>query len=601
VSRALWRGPLLAYVRTYRASIVGGCTLIVAQALVLVALPWPTKIAVDSLLQDRPLPTWAGWLDDVPGGNGTVGLLCILGAATVLLAVASALLDTVRRVWRRSLGLRMTNDLAHDTLELVQRRSHASFVHMRSGDLVQRVVTDTKCVDTLVFGVWMAAFQAVVTFVLLSGVMLSLSLPLAFVTVGAALPMLVIIRWFRPRLVTTATDLANAQAQVMTGAEQMLATLPEVQSFALEDAELQRFSEDSAQQLHVSVRTQRLAVRFRLAIGSVTAIGTGAVMLVGGLQVLDGALTVGALLVFLSYLGSISTPVEGLAALAQSSATARAGAERVLHLAAPDGEVPEPAHPVALPRAARGLEVNFDHVTFSYSPDRPVLEDVGLHLGEGETVALVGRTGAGKTTLASLIPRFFDPVSGTVELGGIDVRQFRLHDLRRQIAFVHQDPLLLPVSVAENISYGSGAHSDARVRRAVEHALATEFVESLPDGYDTVLGERGVTLSGGQRQRLAIARALYREAPILILDEPTAALDAETEMSLLDVVEQAAAGRTVLMIAHRLSTARRADRIVVLRDGRIVEEGTHDVLLELGGVYAGYASAHRTAHSGGDD
>jgi ATP-binding cassette subfamily B protein/subfamily B ATP-binding cassette protein MsbA len=453
---------------------------------------------------------------------------------------------------------------------------------------VQRVVSDTKCIDTFVMGFWMTAFQSLVTFALLAAVIVSVSSLTVFIVVGVAVPMLVVARVYRKRMQRDASALADAQADVTTATEQMLSTLPEVQSFGAEHAELDRFTRQADRRVRAAVRSQRTSVEFRIAIAFVTALGTAMFMVVGGFLVLDGSTTLGTLLVLLAYAASLFGYVEGIAYLAPAWARARAGALRILGLVGDNDEVPEPADPIDPPQIRRGARVTFHDVSFGYVPGRPVLQNVNLDIAAGEVVAFVGPTGAGKSSLVSLVPRFFDVWSGSVRIDHVDVRRFRIRHLRRRVAVVHQDPVLLPISVRDNIAYGSRWASDADVRRAAEGALAAEFIEALPDGYDTMLGEKGATLSGGQRQRLAIARAICRDAPILVLDEPTAALDAESESALLDLVTHAAAGRTILMIAHRLSTVRRADRIVVVQDSRIAEQGDHQSLVDLGGVYARY-------------
>lgn len=593
-----WYRHLLRYVPPHRAGLALGGLITVTQALVLVALPWPTKLAVDYVLAGRDLPGWARWVERLPGTGTALDLLLLLAAATVVLAVANGATTVGRRVWRRDLGATLANELARDTLDRVQRRSPLATGNLRSGDLVQRIVRDTKCVDTLVFGVGLTVFQSLVTFVLLGTVMVNLSGLLAVVALAFAAPMLLAVRSYRGRMERDALRLADAEATVMTGSEQMLYTLQEVQSFGAEDAELRRFTADTDAQVEATMRAQRTALGFQVSIGSITAIGTGAVMVIGGLAAVDGDATVGEVLVFISYLASIYGPIEGLAYLSQSVATSKAGAQRVLQLVSDLEEVPEREDCVPLPATRRGAQVEFDHVTFGYRPGEPVLSEVDLTIAPGEVVAIVGGSGAGKSTLVSLVPRFFDPWSGSIRIDGVDVREASIGEVRRRVALVRQDPLLLPATVSENIAYGSERIDPERVRRCAHDALASGFVEELDGGYDAVLGERGATLSGGQRQRLAIARALYRDAPILILDEPTASLDAAAETALLELVQRAAAGRTIVMIAHRLSTVRQADRIIVLVDGRVVEQGGHEELEALGGVYAGYLAGGSVAGAG---
>ncbi|NNE96758.1 MAG: ATP-binding cassette domain-containing protein, partial [Acidimicrobiales bacterium] len=280
-------------------------------------------------------------------------------------------------------------------------------------------------------------------------------------------------------------------------------------------------------------------------------------------------------------------PVEQLASLTQAAATAKAGAVRLQQLEAEIAGIPEPSHPQPFAFSQPALSISFDGVTFGYD-DRPVLEDLNLDIEAGEKVAIIGPSGTGKSTLVGLIPRFFDPWSGVVKVGDVDVKSVPTMELRRRIALVSQEPLLLPVTVRENISYGAVDATDAQIYRAAEYALATEFIEKLPNGFNTVLAEGGRSLSGGQRQRLAIARALCRDAPILILDEPTAGLDPEAEFDFVELLTWAASERTIIMITHRLSSLRNADRIVVLDGTRIAEQGTREQLIATDSLYARY-------------
>jgi ATP-binding cassette subfamily B protein/subfamily B ATP-binding cassette protein MsbA len=324
---------------------------------------------------------------------------------------------------------------------------------------------------------------------------------------------------------------------------------------------------------------------YQQALGTVTGVGTSVVLLVGGLAALRGSLTVGDLIVFSAYVAALYSPLEATASVAQATASAKAGAQLVLEVLETDDELPQPVHPVRLPVGRDASGVVFEDVWFGYEQGQPVLRGVSLEVEPGQTVALVGRTGAGKSTLLSLVPRFMDPWSGVVRIGGVDVRTAALQDVRRRVSLVRQEPLLLPVSIAENIAYGRPGASRAQVERAAEEALAAEFIERLPAGYDTIVGERGATLSGGQRQRLAIARALLKDAPVLILDEPTSAVDAESEGTILDALRNLAAGRTVLVISHRPSTVELAQRVAVLEDGIVAEEGPLEDLQRSGAFY----------------
>jgi ATP-binding cassette subfamily B protein/subfamily B ATP-binding cassette protein MsbA len=317
-------------------------------------------------------------------------------------------------------------------------------------------------------------------------------------------------------------------------------------------------------------------LRYGLVVGALTAIGTASLMIAGGVQVQSEQLGVGSLLIFLTYLAEMYQPLETLAYLPATYADCEGKALRIMHVLEAEEDVQErsSARPFSGQADCQGVAVRFENVSFSYESEYPVLANINLTVEAGQTIALVGATGSGKSTLASLIPRFFDPDEGRILFDGMDIRDIQLHSLRQQIAIVLQEPFLLPFSVAENIAYGQPDASREEIIEAAIAANADGFIRRLPQGYDTVIGERGVTLSGGQRQRLSIARALLKDAPILILDEPTSALDNKTEALILEALERLMANRTTFIIAHRLSTIRDADWIVVLKDGKVVEQGT---------------------------
>jgi ATP-binding cassette subfamily B protein/subfamily B ATP-binding cassette protein MsbA len=372
-----------------------------------------------------------------------------------------------------------------------------------------------------------------------------------------------------------------------------------VQAFGREDYEGNRFRTLSHHTLRAYLRAILAQVQFGVGVGATTAVGTAVIMVFGGLQALEGEITVGTLLVFLSYLTSLYTPVEDLAYLSSGLASAAGRARRVFDLLDADEGIQDApdAKPMGAPSAGLCGHVCFEGVSFGYEPNRSALHGVTFEVRPGETVALVGSTGAGKSTLVSLIPRFFDPQQGRITVDGVDIRSVQLASLRAQISIVLQEPFLLPLTVAENIAYGRPGASRDEIIAAAVTANADEFIRKLPQGYDTVLAERGGTLSGGQRQRLAIARALLKNAPILILDEPTSALDVETEALVLEALERLIKGRTTFIIAHRLSTIRNADRIVVLERGSVAEVGTHCELLTGRSVYHSFCKTQSRAVS----
>jgi len=418
-------------------------------------------------------------------------------------------------------------------------------------------------------------------------VMWRLERSLAFVALFVAPGLIFIIRLLNRPMMERTYQHQQLEGEMMALAEQTLSSIPVVQAFGREEYEDKRWHVLSRRTLHAYLRTILSQMQFKIGVSGTIALGTAIVMVLGGLFVLKGSLTVGSLIVFFSYVAALYAPMETLAYSSSGYASAAARAKRVIEVMKADDRVqdlPE-AKSFSVSHGRKGVRVRFENVTFGYERDRPVLKDVNLKANPGETVALVGPTGAGKSTLVSLILRFFDPWEGRVTFDGIDVSKIKLSDLRAQVAIVLQEPFLLPLTIAENIAYGRQGASQEEIKAAAVAANADEFILQLPDGYDTIIGEHGATLSGGQKQRLSIARAFLKDAPVLILDEPTSALDAQSETLLLDALESLMGGRATFIIAHRLSTIRGADQIVVLEQGKVVEVGTHQELLAAGSHY----------------
>jgi ATP-binding cassette, subfamily B, bacterial len=575
---------LLRYARGQRTrfGIVFVLTLLASVTLAL--QPWPLKLLVDHVLQEAPLPVafaWGlEWLGLVPT---TAFLLGLAVAGTLALFALNNSLEAVL-AWHWTLGgRRMVYDLAEDLFSKLQRRSLLFHSRTSIGDILSRTTADSWVVYQL-FETFFAPIHALLTIGVMAFLMWQLDVTMTVLALLIA-PLMLAGSMLMGRPLRAAARLKREmEVRLQSHIQQTLTGIPVVQAFAQEERQNAHFEQFASAAIRVQQRSAVLGGLNALTSGIITTLGTVIILWIGAHGVLNETLTIGSLLVFLVYLGLLQAQMKTLAGIYTTLQGISASVDRVIETL--DGAQEPPERPDA--PALKPVEgtVRLEKVTFGYEPDCPVLRDVTFEAQPGRTIAVVGPTGAGKTTLVNLIPRFFDPWQGRVFVDGVDVREVSLNSLRDQMAIVLQDSLLFPLSVADNIAFGRPYATREDIEAAARAANAHEFIARLPDGYDTVVGERGGTLSGGERQRLSIARALLKNAPILILDEPTSALDAETERLIFEALDRLMKGRTTFVIAHRLSTIRRADTILVLRDGRIVERGKHDELMQQGGFYA---------------
>ena len=564
-------------------------------------MPWPLKLILDHVLTGDPLPAGLAWLRALPGAAHDPGLLAWLVLSVLIVFVASKGVLLVRSILQSGVGARMQYSLAQDVLAHLQALSLRFHGRAAKGDLVRRAADDTSCVPKLVTGAFLPLLNALLMLMVLFGIMWQLDRILALVAMAVAVPMGILMKLLGPRMTERAYQEQQTKGELWSVSENTLTALPLVQAFGREEHETSRFHGVASRSIRAHLRSLASQIQFNLGVQGSVAVGTAIVLVIGGFRVLEGASSVGTLVVVLSYLAALYAPLATLAYLSPKLASAAGSARRVTEIL-DTGDILCDA-PNARPLVTSGERlrghVRFEGLTFGYEAGSPVLCGIDLDVRPGETIALVGATGAGKSTLVSLIPRLFDPWEGRVLFDGQDIRQATLSSVREQVSMLHQDPFLLPISVAGNIAYARPNATRAEIVAAAEAAGAHEFICGLPKGYETVIGERGITLSGGQRQRLAIARALLKDAPIVILDEPTAALDAQTEAWVMNAIERLAMGRsTTFIVAHRLATVRRADRILVMDAGRIVEAGTHEELLERKGVFTRLFRPESSAHCG---
>jgi ATP-binding cassette subfamily B protein/subfamily B ATP-binding cassette protein MsbA len=572
---------LLAYVARDKVAwaVIVLVTLAASGATLLT--PLPMKVLVDSVLGNKPV---SGIVAHLPGADNKQSLLAWMVVATLALFAAAAILDVLlTTLWVR-FGQGLVYRVAEDVFAGVQRRSLRYHQKHDVGDAMTRVMEDSWSVHTIVDAVIAQPLHGLVLALGMAFVMARLDGPLT-IAAFAVLPLLAWSSFALGARLRAAGEFRRAVHGALNAhVHQTLTGLPVVQAFGQEERHATRFVALGDDAVRAERRTIGLAGMNKLVAESVTTVGYAVVLLIGAREVLAGQLTVGGLLVFLAYVLTLQTSLVAFAAIYPTLQELRPQTRRVCEvLDAEPGLVDLPG--------ARRVErvagaVSLQQVTFGYEPDQPVLHNITLEIPAGATFAIVGPTGAGKSTLAGLILRFFDPDSGSVCFDGLDVRSVRLADVRSQVALVSQETFLFPISVADNIAYGRPSASRAQIESAARAAHAHEFICGLPDGYDTVVGERGASLSGGERQRVAIARALLKDAPIVVLDEPTSALDTVTEAGVLAGLDALTTGRTTIVIAHRLATARTADQVIVLDHGRIIQSGTHQQLMATPGLYA---------------
>ena len=571
---------VLAHLRPHRGRFAGGVGLTLLGVALDLLKPLPLAIVLDVVLGERALPALLQpWL----GGLGPLGLLSLAAASIVVVTFARGACTVGSNYLTISTGQRMVNDLRTALYAHLQKLSLRFHHQQQTGDLLYRVMADTFSAQGLVMNGLLPLGTAAVMLVGMFGVMMAYDWSLSLVALIVCPPLYLAITRINGRIQRHASASREAESALYARTETTIGAVKLVQAYGREDGAVAEFRRGSEESLQLSLKLYSTETVFGLVVDSVLSVGTAALVWLGALHVMEGRLAIGDLTIFLSYLKDLYGPIQSISQNLAEISSSRAGLDRVFSVLDIQPDIQDAPDARPLPEAAG--RVRFEGVTFGYEPDRPVLRALDLDIRPGERVALVGHTGAGKTTLAGLVARFFDPQAGRVTIDGHDAREVTVRSLRRQIAFMLQEPILFHTTVADNIAFGA-ATSFEEVRAAARRAEAEPFILDLPQGYATVLGEDGCTLSGGQRQRLALARALLREAPIVILDEPTSSLDLMTEARVWGQIEELLAGRTMIIIAHRLSTARRADRIVVLAGGAIAEEGTHDQLVARGGAYA---------------
>lgn len=576
--------------RPHRWPLTGATVAMMLDAALTVLRPWPLKIVIDRVISHKPkgthVPFISQWLDNT--SLDRMHILYGACAATLTIAISTGLLTYL---YTRVLGVVAQNfvaDLRGNLFAHMQRLSLRFHDRQRTGDLITRLTSDVQAIQDVLANGTIILFSNI--FLLLGMMSLMFWLNWRFALAALSVSPLLFASVF---LYTRRIRVASRAARTSTGllaslAQETLASIRIVQGLSQEDQQDERFQSQAANGGQAYLESVRYQARVAPIVDVLAAGGLAMVMYYGATRVMAGALSTGDVIVFFAYVTNLYSPMKALSKLSYGLGKADVGAERIAEVMHQRSEVVDRENATAA-GAFQG-RIEFRNLAFEYEEGQSVLSEINFIIAPGQTVAIVGATGAGKSTLVSLVPRFYDPTRGAVMLDGKDIRNFRVQSLREQMSLVLQDALLFRGTVKENIAFGRPEATDEEVAAAAAQANADEFIQRLPQGYDTPIAERGATLSGGQKQRIAIARAILRNAPILILDEPTSGLDAESERLVIEALERAASKRTTLVIAHRLASIRFADRILVMERGRIVEEGTHDELLSRKGKYAHFCS-----------
>jgi len=570
--------------RPHKKALILGTLAAIGDAIANLLDPVPLKIVLDNVLRSKAPTGWPNTLILSLAGADKLPIIKFAAIAVLAIALFGALCTYAEKLLTTRVGQWVMHDLRQTLYFHIQRLSLAYHDQKSTGDLLSTVTSDIDSIQTFISSNLLDALIDVLTLVGMVGVMFFINWQFTLIALSVA-PLLGLVVFKYTRSIRKASrEVRKKQGEMVSVIQEVLSSMRVVKAFAREDYEVQRLEEESLENVEIALRARALKARLSPLVEGIVAVGTGLVLWFGARLVLTGSLLPGSLVMFIWYLGKMYKPMQDLSKMTDAWSKASIGYERIREILDMDGEVKD--QPGARKVSQLKGKIEFDHVTFGYEPNSPTIEDMTFRIEPGQVAAFVGPTGAGKTTIISLISRFYDPVSGAVKIDGVDVRRYRQRSLREHISVVLQETVLFQGSIWQNIAYGKPNASRAEILKAAELANATEFIEKMPNGYDTLVGERGVTLSGGQRQRIAIARAVIRNTPILILDEPSSGLDAESEKLVFEALDRLMKGKTSIVIAHRLSTIRSADVIFVVQDGKLIETGKHDELAAAGGLYA---------------
>ena len=545
--------------------------------------PFPLKIIVDQLGHSKPLPAWlAGIVSHL--GQNKFAVLNFAVLAVAVIAIVGAICSYAEKYLTTSVGQWVMHNLRRTLYQHIHHLSLAEHDEKRTGDLISRVTSDIEAVQDFITTALLGMLVNGLTLAGMVAVMLYYNWRFALIALSIVPALFLVVFFFTKRIKKASRAVRQKQSELVTIVQEVFSSIRVVKAFAREDYEQKRFEEQSLENVETALEARSIKAKLAPMVEVLAAVGTCLVLWYGARLALAGQISAGDLVLFLAYLGKMYKPMRELSKMGDTVSKAAVSYERIQEVLNTVSRVSD------LPRARHAGtfkgKLEFDRVNFSYDAEQPILKEVSFQIEPGQVAAFVGPSGAGKSTIISLIPRFYDPTSGQVKIDGLDIREYTLQSLREQISFVLQDTVLFRAPIWQNIAYGKPDARRMEIIHAAELANAHEFIEKMPEGYDTMVGERGVSLSGGQRQRIAIARAVIRNTPILLLDEPTSGLDAESEQAVFEALGRLMEGKTCVVIAHHLATIQRADIIFVVKDCQLAERGTHAELLAAGGLYA---------------
>jgi ABC-type multidrug transport system fused ATPase/permease subunit len=575
---------VLGLVRPYRGWLVIVFIAMLVEIAMSLAAPWPLKLVLDDALVKHKLPEWLAWAHNYGIGRHALGVALFAGLSTLLIAIIAAVASYIDNYYTTSVGQWVANDLRIRVYEHLHRLSLRFYDAAKTGALMSTITSDVSTVQSFASSSTLGIVVDLLTILFMLGLMFWLDWDFTLIAIGVTPFLLLFVMRFKKAVKQVTRVVRDRQSEVVAVVQEGLGSVRAVKAFGRQDLEVAHMTAASHATVEAALKARQVKSLLSPVVSIVVALCTGIVLWKGTSLIVAGTMTAGALTVYLAYLTKFFKPVKDLASMTSAIAQTTVALERIQKILSADDIIHERADATD-PGQVKGA-IAFEHVAFGYGDEAPVLRDVSFTIAPGQIVGIVGPTGSGKSTALSLIPRFYDATAGRILIDGVNVDTYKLAGLRAQVGFVLQETVLFRGTIRENIAYGRPGASDEETVAAAKVANADEFISRMPHGYDTMVGERGDTLSGGQRQRIGIARAVIRNSPIMILDEPTAALDTESERLVIEGLQGLMKGRTVIMIAHRLSTLRDADKIIVLKDGGVAEEGTNDELIALGGVYA---------------